>query len=168
MAEPFLGEIRMYGFNFPPSGWATCDGQLMGIAQNQALYSLLGTIYGGNGSTNFALPDLRGRTMLHRSASRTQGQMSGLENTQLGTANLPAHSHALQATTAGATVNTAQGNALGTSETGFPNYSDLSTAATMNTASLATAGSGTAHSNMQPSLVINFCIALTGIYPTRN
>jgi microcystin-dependent protein len=168
MAEPFMSEIRIFSFNFAPIGWATCDGQIMNISQNQALYSLLGTMYGGNGTTTFALPDLRGRTMLHRSATRTQGQISGLEQIVLGTSNLPNHQHTLVGTTSGATTGTAQGGALAEPETGFPAYSSMAVQATMNPASLASAGSGAGHNNMQPSLTVNFCIALTGVYPSRS
>jgi len=168
MAEPFMGEIRMFSFNFAPVNWATCDGQVMSINQFQALYSLLGTTYGGDGVSNFRLPDLRGRTMLHKGGSYAQGQMSGFEQSSLGTANLPVHAHMLSANSGAATVNTPQGNALAASETAYPNYSDLTSQAILDQASLALAGGGQSHDNMQPSLVINFCIALLGVYPPRS
>lgn len=169
MAEPFLSEIRVFGFNFPPRGWTTCDGQLLPIAQNQSLYSLLGTTYGGDGRTNFKLPDLRGRTPIHFGPAFAQGKSGGSETVTLTASEMPSHTHPLEATTSTATVNTPANNLLATlpaDKADFTAPADSIT--TMNPAAIATAGGSLPHNNMQPSLVLNFCIALTGVFPSRN
>lgn len=172
MAEPFIGEIRLFGFNYAPQGWATCDGQLLNIAQNQALYSLLGTTYGGNGTTNFNLPDFRGRTLLHASASYREGQPGGSETVVLSaTSQLPAHSHALLANANPGTSNVPQGNVpADVAVAGSFAYATAKAtpAATMAAGSLSSNGGSGGHNNVQPSLTINYCIALTGIWPSRN
>lgn len=168
MSEPFIGQIMLVGFNFAPRGFATCDGQLLPIAQNQALFSLLGTTYGGNGATTFQLPDLRGRTPLCAGSQTSQGQAGGSESVSLGLGQLPVHLHGAQASTdAGVTRNPAGGVFGGsgaeplygpTSDTQVPLYAN----------SIAQAGSSQPHPNMQPYNVVNFCIALNGIFPSRN
>jgi len=174
MAEPFLGEIRLFSFSFAPRGWATCDGQTMNIGQNQALFALLGTTYGGNGSTTFNLPDFRGRTMLHRSATYVEGVNGGTETVALtATSQLPAHTHVLAANSAAGGTNIPQGNVPAavqdTTNTKFAYATTKATpAATLATGSLAMAGASAGHNNMQPSLTINFCIALTGLWPPRD
>ncbi|MFA7405776.1 MAG: tail fiber protein [Pelobacteraceae bacterium] len=172
MADPFLGEIRIFGFNYAPQGWATCDGQLLGIAQNQALYSLLGTTYGGNGTTNFNLPDLRGRTMMHANATYLEGKFGGAETVALtATSQLPAHSHTLMANSLPGSSNVPQGNILAAvADAGKSAYATTkaSPAATMAPGALSPAGSSSGHNNVQPSLTINCCIALTGIWPSRS
>ena len=182
MSEPFIGQIQLFGFNFPPRGWAECDGQLLSISQNSALFSLLGTMYGGDGRTNFALPDLRGRVPMHNGngpglTSRTQGSESGNENTILTEANLPVHNHNVTATarcvTAAGDTNIAAGNVcskdLGVSPA---TYSTATADADMANEAIAVQqnniGAGTSHSNMQPYLVLNYCIALVGTFPSRN
>ena len=172
--EPFLGQIQAFGFNFAPRGWANCDGQLLPIAQYQALFSLLGTTYGGDGRTTFALPDLRGRTMLHEGngpglTPRPIGQKSGAENTTLTAANLPAHSHpvAIPVNTGNASSEEPGGNVLASS--GANLYAAApSPGAAYQAFNTGNAGSSTAFNNMQPYLVVNICIALQGIYPSRN
>lgn len=172
MAEPFLGEIRLFGFNFPPQGWATCDGQLLNISQNQALYSLIGTTYGGNGSTNFNLPDFRGRTLLHASATYREGQAGGAETVALAaTSQLPAHSHTLAANAGPGGSNVPQGNILAATQSPDNTksaYATAKAAANLAGGTLSPAGSSAGHNNVQPSLTVNFCIALMGIYPSRN
>ena len=173
MATPFIAEIRMFGFNFPPRGWALTNGQLLPINQNTALFSLIGTIYGGNGTTNFALPNLQGRTPLHFGSSAfgsyQLGQTGGASAHTLVTSEMPAHSHGISATTSAAPT-TAIGpeSALPANAPHEPYRSGSVTLVPMKAGLVQNAGSGQAHQNMQPYLVVNFCIALQGIFPSRN
>ena len=169
MAEPFLSEIRVFGFNFAPRGWAYCDGQLLPINQNQSLYALLGTTYGGNGTTSFGLPDLRGRTPLHFGPEFAIGEKGGTESVTLLTSEIPNHSHYLMTSTSTPTTNTPTDSLLTTLPTDKANFASASIAnGYLNPASITATGGSTPHSNMQPSLVLNFCIALVGIFPSRN
>ena len=166
MSEPFLAEIKMVGFNFAPRGWAFCDGQTLPINQNQSLYSLLGTTYGGDGRTSFALPDLRGRTPMHRADGHPLAQKSGAETVSLTAAEIPAHTHTVKASSsAGTTI-----APLGTVLAGADIYRDPEAGSTtaLRSGTVTDAGGGQAHENMQPYLAINFCIALRGLFPSRN
>jgi microcystin-dependent protein len=170
MSEPFLAEIRMVGFNFAPRGWAFCDGQILPIDQNQSLYSLLGTSYGGDGRTSFALPDLRGRVPIHVGSNgqgtHTLGQKSGEENHALSQNEMPQHDHTAQASSDDATQTLTVGNVLARSTT--PIYAPPQNLTPMNERSVSHVGGGQGHENMQPYLALNFCIALQGLYPSRN
>lgn len=166
MSEPFLAEVRMVGFNFAPRGWAFCDGQILPINQNQSLYSLLGTTYGGDGRTSFALPDLRGRTPVHVNSAHPLGQKSGEENNALTIDSMPTHRHSAYASSKDSTVPLPSGNVL--SKSSLEIYSDLNTNVSMSTQSISNTGDNQAHENMQPSLAVNFCIALQGLFPSRN
>ena len=170
MSEPFLAEVRLVGFNFAPRGWAFCDGQILPINQNQSLYSLLGTTYGGDGRTSFALPDLRGRVPIHRGSSNgadhTLGQKGGEETHTLSAAEMPQHKHSFQASTDPGTKNIPPGAVLAQSPN-FP-YHDTANLVKMKTATIAHTGGGQGHNNMQPTLAVNFCIALRGLFPSRN
>jgi len=166
MSEPFLAEIRLVGFNFAPRGWAFCDGQILPINQNQSLFSLLGTTYGGDGRTSFALPELRGRAAMHKGDSIQQGDRSGSENHTLTIAELPNHSGALMASSDQAISTSPQKNVLASKpRRGTTAFTDQSTSAGL--AGLTTGG-GQAHNNMQPYLAVNHIIALSGLFPSRN
>lgn len=167
MSEPFLGEIMIVGFNFAPRGWALCNGQLLPIAQNQSLYSLLGTTYGGDGRTSFALPDLRGRTPIHFGNGHTLGQKSGEETHTLAATEMPAHTHAVQASPTAADTPLPGGNLPGTTAAADV-YNAANNVENMSAAAVANNGSGQAHANMQPYLTLNFCIALRGLFPSRD
>ena len=176
MSEPFLAEVRMVGFNFAPRGWAFCDGQILPINQNQSLYSLLGPTYGGDGRTSFALPDLRGRTPIHVGRSdggdsHALGQKGGEETHTLSPAEMPSHRHAVEAVNETADAANPGGAylarpvaAVGTVYSGT---GELGTVR-LNPDSVTAVGGGQAHANMQPYLAVNFCIALQGLYPSRN
>lgn len=172
MSQPFLGQISITAFGFAPKGWALCSGQLLPIAQNQALFALLGTYYGGDGRVTFALPDLRGRAALHAGvgAGFVQGQVGGLEQVTLGANQMPMHSHALVATTSLANASV-PGNALPAARArGGPTMyagSVGSQVVAMHAASVAVAGANQPHNNMQPYGVLSFVIALQGIFPSR-
>jgi microcystin-dependent protein len=170
MAEPFLSEIRIMSFVFAPKGWALCNGQLLPINQNQALFSLLGTNYGGDGRVNFALPDLRGRVPIHVSNAHTLAESGGEQAHTLTTAELPAHMHLARATTAQADQNS---NSAAPSRTpAQSNFSFLygppNNLQAMAPNALSNAGGSQAHLNMQPFLTLSFCIALQGIFPSQN
>lgn len=166
MAEPFLSEIKIVGFNFAPPGWAMCDGQILPINQNQSLYSLLGTMYGGDGRTTFALPDLRGRAPVHAGSTLgSQGARSGVETVALTSAQVPAHTHSVKASSDAATSNNPTGRVLAQVQ-GGDTYAALSSPVDMATAAVASAGAGQGHDNMQPYFVVNFLIALAGIFPS--
>ena len=165
MSEPFLAEIRMVGFNFAPRGWAFCDGQILPINQNQSLYSLLGTTYGGDGRTTFALPDLRGRVPIHTSNNHMLGQRSGEETHTLNTNEMPQHNHNAEGSSAAATDNTSAGKVLAQSSQIYHAPTNL---AAMRTGTVANTGGSQAHNNMQPYLAVYFCIALQGLFPSRN
>lgn len=174
MSEPFIAEVRIFAGNFAPRGWAFCDGQLLPIAQNTALFSLIGTIYGGDGRTTTALPNLQGRAPMHPGrgpglSPRQLGQRTGVETMGLSEAQIPAHSHTLRSAAARAGTGTPTGNAFNRS-VGEMAYQDNTSAnlVDMNSAMLATTGGGQAHNNMQPYLVLNFIIALQGLYPSRS
>lgn len=175
MSEPFLAEVRIVGFNFAPRGWAFCDGQILPINQNQSMYSLLGTTYGGDGRTSFALPDLRGRTPIHvgssNGQSHRQGQKSGEETHTLSAAEMPQHSHPGQASADLGTSASPQNNlwAQVTNTVGFL-YADPGQSAPTNALNspVLNVGGGQAHNNMQPYIAVNFCIALQGLFPSRN
>lgn len=173
MSEPFLAEVRIVGFNFAPRGWAFCDGQILPINQNQSLYSLLGTTYGGDGRTSFALPDLRGRTPIHVGRSNggdhhTLGQKSGEETHTLAANEMPQHTHVFQASSAqGSTDIPTNNHALARSARDV--YRDQATSLTsLVSGSMTNTGGSQAHDNMQPYLALNFCIALQGLFPSRN
>ncbi len=175
MSDYFVGQIQEFGFNFAPKNYATCDGQLMSISQNTALFSLLGTTYGGNGVTTFALPDLRGRVPIHQGqgpglTSRTIGEMSGEESHTLTSGEMPAHSHSLNSVSTAGSSRVSPNNFLGgesQNKTSF--YSTAaSPSATMNAQSIGISGGSQAHNNMEPYLVMNYCIALFGVFPSRN
>ncbi len=176
MSEPFLAEVRIVGFNFAPRGWAFCDGQILPINQNQSLYSLLGTTYGGDGRTSFALPDLRGRSPMHvgssNGVSHSQGQKSGEETHTLSAGEMPQHNHTMEAANTAANTGTASGSTvLGEPAAAVGQiYSDPGANLNVNLASgtVLNVGGGQAHNNMQPTLAVNFCIALQGLFPSRN
>jgi len=171
MSEPFLSEIKMVGFNFAPRGWAFCDGQILPINQNQSLFSLLGTMYGGDGRTSFALPDLRSRAPMHRSSSHSLGQRSGSETESLTEAQMPSHTHNAQATSATATTTNPDGALLGEVVPGpfsTSPYGDLTNPVDLISSALGNTGANAGHNNMQPYLALNFCIALQGLFPSRN
>lgn len=168
MATPFLGTIQPFGFNFAPRGWAMCNGQILSINQNIALFSLLGTTYGGNGQTTFALPDLRSRVPIHHGqgpglSAYSLGEQAGQENVTLTVNEMPLHSHGVGATGTFATKNPggqvpAPGGA----------YGSPPDATNMDANMIRAAGGSQPHSNIQPYLALNFCIALEGIFPSRN
>jgi len=177
MSDPFLGQIQAFGFNFAPRGWALCNGQLLPIAQNSALFSLLGTTYGGDGRTTFGLPEMRGRVACHVGsgpgiASLSLGQKSGTNTNLLSVSNLPSHTHTLRANSAAGDSGSPGGNVPATAEDANRNelsiYSTSAPNASMDTAALQATGGGSAVNNMQPYLTINFCIAVQGIYPSRS
>jgi microcystin-dependent protein len=164
MSSFFIGEIQMFGFNFPPRGWAQCNGQLLAIQQNAALFALLGTTYGGNGTQTFALPDMRSRVPMHTGNVNPLGTRAGEENHTLLTTEMPAHSHTHNASNVatGATVIPA-GNAFGTSGASIYAVQNNATAI-----SIGSSGGSQPHNNIQPYLTVNFCIAIQGIFPSRN
>lgn len=170
--EPMIGEVRFVAFNFAPRGWAKCDGQLLPINQFQALFSVLGTTYGGDGRTSFGLPDMRGRTPVHEGngpglSSYRLGERVGQEEMVLDASALPEHSHELKATTASARTSTASGNTLARTRSNLRIYDSSSANISLNSSTVSSAGSSQAD-NMQPSLTLNCIIALTGVYPSRN
>lgn len=170
MSDPFIGEIKMFAGTFAPRSWALCDGQLLSIPQYDALFSLLGTIYGGDGRTTFGLPDLRGRIPLHQGTGpgltpRPIGQKSGQENVTLSVAQLPPHGHTLNASAEQADATTVAGNLRArTAEDAYSTSPDV----TLASAAIAATGGGASHANVQPFLCINFIIALVGVYPSRS
>ncbi len=171
MSEPFLSEIRIFGFNFAPRSWAQCDGQILPINQNQSLYSLLGTTYGGDGRTSFGLPELRGRVPIETGNGHNLGSRSGSPTVGLTSAQIPSHAHQATASNANASTGDPAGQLLAVST--LPNVNPYATAgaapdAVMDARMVANGGSNQGHENMQPYLALNFCIALQGLFPSRN
>ncbi len=164
MSEPFLGELRLMSYTFAPRGWAPCNGQLLPINQNQALFALLGTTYGGNGQTTFALPDLRGRTPIHREPNGVaQGQRVGEEAHVLTVSEMPAHVHQAQASSSNA--NQPNPSILAAANNVYAPPGDFTT---LHPQTIAQAGGSQAHENRHPFLTLNWCIALQGIFPSQN
>lgn len=171
MAEPFLSEIRIFSFNFPPKGWAFCNGQSLPINQNQALFSLLGTVYGGNGQTTFNLPNLRGRAPISMGSGFTLGEAAGSSSVTINISQLPAHPHSTTANLCigGGVVNAALGDPTSNywANNGKAQYSTSAPDQTMHPSAVTNVGGSQPHTNMQPYLVLNFCIALQGIFPSQ-
>jgi microcystin-dependent protein len=178
MSSPFVAEIRMFGFNFPPKGWAFCDGQLMPISQNTALFSLLGTQYGGDGKSNFALPNLQASVPMHTDqysggGNYPIGAQGGEQTHTLIPSELPAHSHFVNADTGNAGTNSAAGNIYksgqlaGTPPSVVASYTTAAPNTGLHPLTVGFTGGGVPHNNMMPYLTLNFCIALQGIYPAR-
>jgi microcystin-dependent protein len=174
MSDPYVGEIRMVGFNFAPAGWAFCDGSVMDISQNVVLYTLIGTTYGGDGVTTFNLPDLRGRMALHQGTdphgnARVIGQTLGAESVILQTATIPVHSHAAAAVTAHGNQPGPSGATWATASGGVNPYSTAAENASLHAGAIANGptNGGQSHENMSPFQVINFVISLLGIYPSQ-
>ena len=167
MSEPFLSEIKIFSFDFPPKGWALCNGQFLPINQNQALFSLLGTTYGGNGQTTFALPNLRGRVPIHFDASHNLGEAAGSTSVTVNIQQLPTHIHGLQATNDASDLDTPGGNFLGKAPGAQP-YGSPASFTPMSGGTVGNVGGSQPHNNMMPYLVLSFCIALQGIFPSRN
>ena len=165
MAEPFITEIRLVSFKFAPRRWALCNGQLLPIRQNPALFALMGTTYGGDGQNTFALPDLRGRVPIHRGPHFAQGNKGGEAYHALTTAEMPSHTHTAYGTNDSATLNSPAGNLLARSTT--PVYADLEGVQPMDSRTVGAAGGSKPHENRQPYLVVNFVIALEGNFPSR-
>jgi microcystin-dependent protein len=166
MAEPFLSEIRMMSFNYAPKGWAMCNGQLLPINQNQALFSLLGTTFGGDGRVNFALPDFRGRTPIHVGSGHILGERGGAQAHTLSMAEMPTHTHVVAANSGNGDQAIPAARFFATT----PNnaYHAASGSLTSLPAAVSSVGGSQAHLNMQPFLTISFCIALQGIFPSPN
>ncbi len=172
MSEPFVGEIRSFGFNFAPTGWAQCNGQLLPIAQNTALFSILGTTYGGDGKSTFALPNLSGSLAMGAGQGRGQslrnlGQIGGEVAVTLSAQQIPVHSHPANANAGNGNQATPAGNFWAQDAGGSKEYGDVGPAQ-MAAGAIGTTGGGQAHSNLQPYLVLNYCIALQGVYPPRS
>lgn len=166
MAEPYLAEIKIVGFNFAPRNWATCDGQILPVNQNQSLFSLLGTTYGGDGRTSFGLPDLRGRTPIHFGSGHNLGQRSGQEGVALSVAQLPSHDHSMRASSNAASTAEAFGASLAQSAENA--YVASAANGSLSADSVGGGGLGQQHDNMQPYLALTFIIALAGLFPSRN
>jgi len=165
MAEPFLSEIRLMSFVFAPKGWALCDGQLLPINQNQPLFSLLGTTFGGDGRVNFALPDFRGRVPIHVGSGHTLGERGGEQAHTLSIAELPQHTHVANASSVNATLAPSSGSLMGSTSNGYAGATNL---VALLPTTIPNVGGSQAHLNMQPFLVISFAIALQGIFPSPN
>ena len=173
MADPFVAEIRIFPFNFAPKGWAFCDGQLLPLSQNTALFSLVGTTYGGDGKSTFALPDLRGRAPMHPGqgqglSPRVLGETGGSETATLSEIQMPAHSHSMMAQSALATGRIPAGNSLARANKGQAFAPASANVVSMASQVLASAGGQAPHNNMMPSLTMSFCIALQGVFPPRS
>jgi microcystin-dependent protein len=182
MSDPFIGQITLYPYTFPPNGWADCNGQLLPISQYAALFSLLGTQYGGNGTSNFALPDLQGRVpvgqgQLSGGGDYAMGEMGGQEAVTLGVSTMPQHTHGLSASTVNGTTNNPAGMILATPQVGGGRgqqadkgniYNPAPPSTPLAPASVGPAGGSQPHNNVQPSLVLRYCIALQGVFPTRS
>jgi microcystin-dependent protein len=171
MADPFVSEIRIFPFNFPPTGWAFCDGQLMPISQNTALFSLLGTYYGGDGKSTFALPDLGARVPVNQGqgsglSDYYLGQAGGDETVTLQQAEMPAHNHALNVVTDTATERQPQNQLFATGD-GVNIYDTQTPTAQLAATAVGTSGNNQPHNNLQPYLVLNFCLAMQGVFPPR-
>jgi microcystin-dependent protein len=172
MSEPFVGEIRMFAGNFAPRGWAFCDGQLLAVSQNDALFSLLGTIYGGDGRTTFGLPDMRGRIPLHAGhgpglSERRLGSRGGAENVTLTVNQMPSHTHPMQANRASASSPSPQGRVSG-GDLPIDIYAEAPPTTAMSSQAITYTGGSRSHSNTMPYLCVNFIMALFGIYPSRH
>jgi microcystin-dependent protein len=183
MADPFVAEIRIFGFNFAPKGWAQCNGQILPISQNTALFSLIGTFYGGNGTSNFGLPNLEGRVPIHVGGQSGQGsglspydlgETGGNETITLSTSQIASHNHALAASTANATTNNPSGAILAKGNWNLQGnsgavatYTAAAPDTQMNMQAVGLEGRGSAHNNIMPSLVLNYCIAMVGVFPQR-
>ena len=174
MSSPFLGQIMMVGFNFAPRGFATCDGQLLSISQNSALFSLLGTTFGGDGRVTFGLPDLRGRVPIHRGTGpgltpRSQGHKAGTETATASVGQLPSHTHTMQGSSDFG-ADTSPANNVPATGSGVNLYStdSAATVVSMNAAVVSPTGGGQAHANVMPFLCVNFIVALFGVFPSRN
>ena len=170
MSEPFIGEIKMFGFNYAPQGWAQCDGQLLPIMDHYSLYALIGTNFGGDGQTTFALPDMRGRVPVHIGPGYWRGEKGGLERVPLHQTQLPIHTHAVKGTTAtGASASGSTTSSFATSSGGSGIYGDASGLVNMENGVVDPCdGGGLAHNNMQPYQTVNFSIAMDGMFPSRN
>lgn len=170
MSSPFLGQLALFSFDFPPRGWAICQGQLLPISQNQALFSLLGTTYGGDGRTTFGLPDLRGRTPVSIGQSIVLGQKAGEETHTLITTEVPGHNHTIVATTTSPNSPAPGGNLLAQTGSGITVYKQnpANFNSPLDARTIAPYGGSQPHDNRSPYLVMNWCIALTGIFPSRN
>ena len=169
MGTPYLAEIRLTSFAYAPKGWAMCNGQLLPINQNHALFALLGTTYGGDGRTNFALPDLRGRAPMHFSGTHGLGSAGGEDFHVLTAAEMPAHAHALRASTKAAASSSPNGGVLAQpGRGGTPAFAAAASLVPLNPAAIAHTGGGQSHENRPPFLAMNFVIALQGIFPSRN
>jgi len=166
MAEPFLSEIRIMSFSFAPKGWALCNGQLLPINQNQALFSLLGTTFGGDGRVNFALPDLQNRTPIHVGSGHTLGERGGEQGHTLSIAELPTHTHAANASSSVGNAVIPTGAVLASPLN--LSYRPPDSLTTLLPSTVTNIGGSQAHLNMQPFLILNFCIALQGIFPSPN
>lgn len=165
MAQPYVGEIRMFAGNFAPAGWMFCEGQLLPISENETLFNLIGTTYGGDGQSTFALPDLRGRLPLHMGNSLILAETGGAEEITLTVSQIPAHSHPLLASSSSATLATPVNNLLAES-VNISLYIEDQTSSNMNAASVSPVGGSQPHTNFQPYLCVNFIISLFGIFPS--
>jgi microcystin-dependent protein len=168
MAEPFLSEIRIFSFGFAPKGWALCNGQLLPINQNQALFSLLGTTFGGDGRVNFGLPNLQGNVPIHVGNGHTLGEKGGTQAETLNLQQMPQHQHPANATTVAATANTPTTSLLLAQSTSSQLYTAAANLVPMAPNAISNVGGSQAHVNMQPFLTLNFSIALQGIFPSPN
>jgi microcystin-dependent protein len=165
--DPYLGEIRMFGGTFAPVGWVLCSGQMLDISQNEALYSLLGTTYGGDGQTTFGVPDLRGRVPIHKSSAYPMGAIGGVESVTLTSQQLATHTHAVRANAGGSSV-LPPTNAVWAANSDLNCYTQAQPNATFNPGAISAAGGNQPHENMMPYLTVSFIMATEGIYPTPN
>lgn len=173
MASNYIGQVLLVGFNYAPRGYALCNGAILPISQNAALFSLLGTTFGGNGTSTFGLPDLRGRVPIHQGqgpglTNYVMGEMSGTENVTLVANQIPAHTHALNVSNAAATLGAPNGNFIAAKNRADPGFAAASDGSTLSSGSVAANAGGQPHSNLQPLLVMNYVIAITGVFPSRN
>lgn len=169
MSEPYVGQILAVGFNFAPVGWAFCDGSLLSIADNTVLFTLIGTTYGGDGVNTFALPDMRGRVPIHQGTGFVSGQRAGTETVTLAATQVPVHTHALQASgLAGSTNTPTSATNLATTSTPVPIYAAPGTNVALAPQAIGAAGGSQPHDNLQPLVVVNYIIALFGVFPSQN
>jgi microcystin-dependent protein len=165
--DPFIAEIRAFSFGFAPQGWAFANGAILPVTQNQALYALFGNTFGGNAPTSFGLPDLRGRVAVAFGADYTMGQTAGVENVVLDTTTIPPHTHTIPTTTSAANIDSSSSAIFAPTAAGHPLYGALTNLVPLSAALVSGAGGSEAHTNVQPFLALNYCIAMSGIWPPR-